>query len=298
MINKLPSVSIIFPNFNGGKEPLICLASVQKLNYPQKKLEIIVVDNASSDKSDQKIKARFPLAKLVKLDKNYGFAKAVNIGIRKANGEFIFVANDDLIFEKNSLLRLVEFILKDPKIGVLGGKIYLKSSPKKITSCGYMLNKLTGNVYKSPFPNKITSPDWVQGCAMLIPKKVFKKIGLFDSGFKHLFEDVDFCFRAKRFGLKVLYLPEAIFWHGESVSADKNLSLKYFNWYMGKLRFLFKHMPIINVLSILFIQIFIIMPYRSLILRDNRGIPFLKALIYTATKLPKIIQQRQDASYI
>lgn len=291
-MHSFPLISIIFPNYNGGKEPIDCLKSIQKLNYPKNNIEVIVIDNASSDGSDKKIKDRFPKIKLIKLDKNYGFAKAVNIGIKKAKGELIFVGNDDLVFEKNSLKNLADFTVKNPNIGVLGGKIYLKSSPRKITSSGYMINRLTGNIYKAPNPNELKEPDWVQGCAMLIPKKVFKKVGFFDEGFKHLFEDVDFCFRTRKKGYKIVYNPEAIFWHGESTSANKNLLQKYYNWYLGKLRFVLKNLSIYNILSILFVQTFLVIPFRGLVLRDGRFLPFINALFSTTRNFPKIAKER------
>ena len=119
-----PKVSIIFPNFNGGNEPLECLASIQKLNYLKEKIETIVIDNGSSDGSDIEIKKRFPKVKLIKNKSNLGFAKAINKGINKATGNFIFVTNDDLVFEKNSLKKLIEYARLHDEIGVIGGKIF------------------------------------------------------------------------------------------------------------------------------------------------------------------------------
>ncbi len=292
-LEKFPTISIVFPNYNGGNEPLECLQSVRKLNYPKSKIEVIIIDNNSSDGSDLEIKKHFPKVNLIKNKQNLGFAKAVNMGIKKSKGSYIFIGNDDLVLEKNSLKKMVEFMFKNPRVGVLGGKIFYKSSPKKICSAGYFINHWTGNVYKSKNHNQIYQPDWVQGCAILVPKAVFNQIGLLDENFVLLFDDFDLCTRARKKGFKIFYLPEAIFWHGESVTVDRNKSFKYFHWYKSKFYFLIKHYPLLNLLSIFLLQILIITPYRAIFLQDGRLSPFLKGLSWNIMNLPKTIVARQ-----
>lgn len=283
-----PSVSIIFPNYNGGAEPLECLESIKKLNYPKDKIETIVIDNNSHDGSDREIKKRFPSVKLIKNKQNIGFAPAVNMGIQKAGGKYIFIGNDDIILERNSLKTLIEYSLKNPKAGVLGGKIFYKSDPKKICSRGYMMNKFTGDVYVS---GGTTHPDWVQGCALLVPKKVLTKIGPLDAGYKLSFDDYDLCQRTRSAGFDVIYVPQAVFWHGESVTVDKNKPHKYYHWYKSKFRFLIKNMPVSSIVSILLFQILIATPYH-LIQRDGRFIPFLKGLIWNIKHLSQTLKLR------
>lgn len=291
-MKKLPTVSIIFPNFNGGKEPLDCLTSIQKLNYEKSKIETIVIDNNSQDGSDIKIKSEFPKVKLIKNSQNLGFAKAVNQGIKISKSNYVFVTNDDIVFEKNSLINLVNFAQQYSGASVIGGKIFYKYKPKKLASAGYKINIWTGAIKIAENPDLAKEPDWVQGCAILIPKLVFKKIGLFDTGFSHLFEDVDFCFRARRAGFKIIYFPNAKFWHGESLTADKNKSAKYLNWYKGKFRFIFKNLPIVNILSIVFIQTFLVIPYRAIVLKDGRLLPFIKGIIWNITNLSGTLKLR------
>src|SRR4030042_4827442 len=98
-----PMISIIFPNYNGGQNPLECLSSIEKLNYPKSKLETIIVDNHSTDESITKIKKQYLWVKIIELKKNLGFAGGINKGIKKANGTYLFITNDDILFEKNSL---------------------------------------------------------------------------------------------------------------------------------------------------------------------------------------------------
>jgi len=290
-----PSVSIIFPTYNGGKEPIECITSIKKLNYPKDKLEIIVVDNGSTDGSLAALR-RFKIQdsrfKIIENKINLGFAKGVNLGIKKSHGDYIFIGNDDIVFEKNSLKNLVDYSLNHPGVGILGGKIFFKSHPKKISSSGYMMNKWTGSVYVAPKPNKIKGPDWLQGCALLIPKKVLDELGLLDAEFTHFFEDYDLSIRAKRAGFKIIYLPSAIFWHRESTTANKDKPKKYYHWYRNKFRFILKNMPLANVLSITLVQILLISPYRAVVLRDGRLTPFLKGFSWNIKNLSRTIKAR------
>ena len=175
-MSKYPNISIIFPNFNGGKEPIECLNSIKRLNYPKKKLEIIVIDNNSSDGSDIKIEKGFPETILIRNKTNLGFAKAINQGIKKSTGEFVFIGNNDLVFEKNSIRNLILFSLKESNLGIAGGTLVSKQDRKKIISSFQTFNYITGRVKMNKI--KITKPcevQWVQGCAMLIPRSIFKK---------------------------------------------------------------------------------------------------------------------------
>ncbi len=287
-------VSIIFANYNGGQEPIDCLESIQSLKYPHSQLEVAVIDNGSSDGSPDQIAKKFPWVKLIKQKRNLGFAKAINLGIKQSSGEYLFIANDDLVFEEDSLTCMVDYLSSHSKVGVIGGKIFLKSKSKKIISSGFNINRWTGDIGRNLLTEREVEPDFVQGCAMLIPRLVLNKIGPLDDSFVHLFEDVDFCFRTRRAGLKVVYLPTAHFWHGESLTADKNKAKKYFHWYQGKFRFILKHFSPINVASILFIQILLVMPYRTIFLGDGRFQPFIKGLIWNLVNLRKTMKARYE----
>lgn len=281
---KYPKVSIIFPNYNGGNEPLDCLSSIQKLNYPKDRLEAIVVDNGSTDGSDLQIRKRFPKVILLKNKYNLGFAKAINQGAEKSKGEYLFITNDDIVFDKNSLRFMVNYAMQNPNVGLLGGKIFLKEAPQKICSSGYMMNLWTGHIYISPYAHKNHEPDWVQGCAMLISKPIFKILGGLDEAFTHYFEDQDLALRIRRLGFKVVYLPKALFWHGEGTTANKNIDKKTFEWYKNKFRFILKNLPVLNILSIFFVQFFLILPYRILCF-DKRSICMIHGLLWNLKRL-------------
>lgn len=291
--NNHPKISIIFPNFNGGKEPLDCLESIEKINYPKSKIQIIVIDNGSTDGSREIIEKRFKWVKLIKNPKNLGFAKAINQGIKLARSSYIFITNDDIVFETNSLKNLVEYSLKDSQVGIIGGLMYKKNPRKEISTAGNRMNLLTGNVFSCPNPQKIKEPGWIPGCGMLVKKDVVDKIGLLDDLFTYSFEDYDYCLRAKAAGFKVLYLPSAIFWHRVSTTANKNRELTHFQWYQSKLRFALKNLPILNVASIFLFQTAII-PWEAIFKRDHRIIPYIKAVIWNLTNLTNTLRARKQ----
>ena len=298
-MRKYPTVSIIFPNYNGGTQPTECIRSITNLSYPLSKIEVIMIDNHSSDNSVKLVKKRFPWVKIIVNAQNLGFAHAVNIGIKAALGKFVFIGNDDIIFEKNSLQNLFNYLLSHQKVGVISGKIFVKSDPKKITSAGFMMNKWTGNIHTSVSPNKIKEPDWVPGCAMLVPKTVTRTVGLFDTNFSLIyFEDFDYCVRVKQAGYKVVYIPQAVFWHGVTKTMNRNASVKYFEWYKNKIRFIFKHLPLINILSILLIQTLFVIPLRTLIFRDGRFIPYIRGFIANLKNLPALRSARSLHTYV
>ena len=299
-MRSLPLISIVFPNHNGGKEPLECLRSIENLSYPKDKIEVIVIDNNSTDGSleqlkvkSEKLKVEGRRLKIIENKENVGFAKAINQGIKCSNGEYIFITNDDIIFDKKSLKNLVEYANQHPKIGILGGKIFSKNNPTEVISCGYMMNKWTGNVYPSPSSDKVHEPDWIQGCAMLVLRKVIDKIGLLDEGFSLIyFEDFDFCLRAKKAGYSIAYIPSAHFWHGQSKTMNKDLAHKYYQWYKNKIRFILKNLPLFNIISILTLQFFFIAPYRMIVLRDKRLTPFLKGFYWNFKNILKTFVAR------
>lgn len=288
-----PKVSIVFTNFNGGNEPIDLLRSIEHLNYPRHKVETIMVDNNSQDGSPQKIQQMFPNIIQIRNKLNQGFVEGINTGLKRATGEYVFIANDDIVFAANTIRALISYLLHHAGVGIIGCKIFYKDHPKQIASSGYNINKWTGHVFIAPHPSRLKEPDWIQGCGMLMPKKLLSTIGLLDTKFSPAyFEDTDLCFRTKEAGFKVVYYPKTHMWHRESITMNRNLSKKYYFWYRSKFRFMLKHFPIPNTFVIVLLHIFIIMPIRSILLWDGRLIPFLRGIIWNMTHIKETFQAR------
>jgi len=286
-VENLPKVSIVFSNFNGGKEPLECLASIKKLNYPKNKIETIIIDNGSKDKSPEKIAGKFPEVNLIKLKKDIGLPASLNLGIKKSAGKYIFIANDDIVLEKNSIKNMVHFLEKNTNVGVLGGKVFYKNEPKKLSDSACDFNFYLGEIKKGLAKGEQIK--WLQSCSIMVPKIIFQKVGLFDSGFYPLyFDDFDFCLRVKNSGFKIVYLPNATFWHGVGKTTRQFSNKKvYYWWYKNKIRFYLKNATIVQIITATFFQITAIC-IKSFKEKQNVFSPFARALIVNIQEMNKI----------
>jgi hypothetical protein len=219
MIRKLPLVSIIIVNFNGKKWLVDCLDSIRKHDYGA--LEVIVVDNNSSDDSVKFIKATYPSAKIVLNNENLGFAEGNNRGVAAATGEYYFLLNNDTILCDQDLIRKsITFLVAHPKIGVIQPKICLLNHPDKIDLCGSFWTSTTMLYHYGCFQDEsdpLFSTDFpvftCKGAAMFVKKTCVDAIGLFDSDFWCYYEETDFCHRAWLAGYECWYFSQAKILH-------------------------------------------------------------------------------------
>mgnify|MGYP003395948958 CR=1 FL=1 len=129
-MNKL--VTVIIPNWNGKELLKVCLKSLANQSF--KDFEVVVIDNGSSDGSSDYIKKFHPKVKVIELDKNYGFAKAVNMGIQSTNSKYLFLLNNDTEVDKDCIKYLVETANKLKEAGFIAPKVlnFYKNSPKRL----------------------------------------------------------------------------------------------------------------------------------------------------------------------
>jgi GT2 family glycosyltransferase len=212
-----PKISIVIPTYNRKRDLLECLDSVQKLNYPS--YETIVVDNGSTDQTAEAVRRHFPNVKLIVSDVNLGVTGGRNLGARNSNGEYIFFLDHDTVVDGNALSELVTVIENDYEIGIAGPVIYYYEQPKRIWAAGTSINLLTGKIsfnkageVDAGLLNQIIEVQ-VLPTAFLVKREVVAKIGLFDDVYFAVYEDTDFCFRARGAGYKVVCVPTAKAWH-------------------------------------------------------------------------------------
>ena len=223
--------AIIILNYNGFPYILDCLCSLHQSLITNHQSPTIVVDNNSTDKSVKKIKKEFPKIKIIKNKKNLGFAGGNNVGIRWAsenNFDNIMLLNPDTIVEKNFLKPLLQLIGLDKKIGIVSPVLKGKEGKKTIFALGAKFNPILGrteHIHLKRAPLSAARQEMVSGCAMLIKKEVFEKIGLLDKKFFLYFEDSDFCLRARKAGFKIYVEPKSVILHKASLSLG-GLSLK------------------------------------------------------------------------
>ena len=228
----LPRVLITIVNWNGRDDLIALLASIKNLNYPKGNYTVMVVDNGSSDGSQTAVSQSFPDVYLLENKRNIGYVKAVNQGI--ANGlnmaaDYIWIFNNDVTVEENSLKRLVEAGQQDENIGVIAPVIYAYKNPEVIENVGYKINFWIGRLKKLKFGrdvfqndnNYYAEVDSQLGCATLIKSAVFKMVGNFQTIYNLYFEETDFNTRARKKGFRVVVVKDAKVWHKTASTMNK-----------------------------------------------------------------------------
>lgn len=207
-----PLVSVVIPTFNNKDSLLQCLKSLTVSSY--KNIEIIVVDNGSTDGTSEAVKQYFPEVKLITLNENTGVTGGRNTGAKVAKGEFILFLDHDMVADKEMIKILVEIMQKNANIGISGPVIYYYDEPEKIWAAGTSINMLTGKI---SFNNVMSSDEYfevqVMPAAIMVRRDVLRRVGLFDDTFFATYEDTDLCFRIRKAGYKVVCVPKAKSWH-------------------------------------------------------------------------------------
>ena len=225
-----PLVSVIVLNYNAGELLLNCIESIKKSAY--KNLEIIVVDNISTDKSQKICKEKYPGIKLIQNDENFGYCEGNNIGIRVAKGDYITILNPDTIVESNWIEELISAYNKfgeglyQPKHLSLNEKTVYMSAGNMLNIFGFGYAREKGKKDQNQF-NKIEEINYASGTCLFTSSNVLKKVGLFDPFIFLYHDDLDLGWRASQLGIKSYYVPTSIIYHAESYSLKWNAEKFY-----------------------------------------------------------------------
>ena len=219
-------VDVIVPNWNGQAWLSECLASLQSQTGLE--LEIIVVDNGSTDGSIELVKNKFPAVRLLELAENRGFAGAINAGIRAGSSPYVVWFNNDATAEPDCLARLLAGLKarEGQGFGMAGACVVFHDKPHIINSAGCQVgpdglgrDRAFGQPASQPLPTReIFGPS---GVVALYRREVFERAGLLDEGFFLYSEDIDFNYRAQLAGYRGLYVAEARASHRVSASARR-----------------------------------------------------------------------------
>ncbi len=272
---KSPKIAIVILNWNGKKDTKECLNSLKQITYSN--YEIILVDNGSVDGSVEMLEKEHQEIVLIKNKENLGFTGGNNVGIKKAlehNADYVLLLNNDTTVEQDFLEKMVGVAEQDASIGIVGPKIYYYSLPYIIWSAGgkyiHFLGKArTNGINKTDSPeyNVQREVSWVTGCAMMIKREVFEKIGLLEEQYFSNYEDLDFCISAERARYTIYYAPEAVIYH--KVARDwGGLDNPLYIYYQIRNNLLFIERKIKfpeNIIPLLFL-LFVSIPRRSLAL--------------------------------
>jgi GT2 family glycosyltransferase len=242
-----PLISTVILNWNGREYLYPCIRSVMEQTYPN--MEIILVDNASTDGSVEFIKNLFSNLRIIVNRENLGYGGGNNRGIREAKGRYIFVLNSDTEIEKDCVEMLWKCIEMEQRIGVSTPKILLYDQRNTIDAAGLTiyLDGLSigrGRLEPQEKYNQREEVFFGSGCASLYRKEMLEEIGLFDADFFAYAEDTDLGWRARLASWKSYYVPEAVVYHHHSKKFGTYSPLKAFLVERNRIWVAWKNFPL------------------------------------------------------
>jgi N-acetylglucosaminyl-diphospho-decaprenol L-rhamnosyltransferase len=248
-------LSVVIVTYNSGDTVMRCLESLE-VHPPTGVFETIVIDNASSDGTPERVRRRFPRVRLVADTVNRGYSKGVNRGMREASGRYILVLNPDIEVTDGSIDRLVSFMEDHPRTGLAGAKLVwpdgrVQPSCRSFYTLKALLLRRTflGRFFPRarPLREHLMSDydhetarrvDWVLGGCMIVRREALDAVGPMDERFFLYFEDTDWCYRMQQHGWEVWYVPDSVMIHRwERSSARSVLSRPFVNHLLSMLRY-------------------------------------------------------------
>jgi len=219
-------ISVVIVAWNAQHYLKLCLESLAAAP-PRRSMEVLVVDNASSDATVEMVESQFPWVKLIKSPENLGFSKGNNVAIRQAKGRYIALVNPDVIVFPGCLDALADFLDQNPKVGNVGPRVLnpdmsLQSSCRRFPtlwnnfcsasglSSKFKNSRFFAGEHMFYFAHDQTRPvDVIVGCFSFIRREAFDAIGLLDEDLFMYGDDVDWCRRARNAGWGVVFYPGA-----------------------------------------------------------------------------------------
>jgi N-acetylglucosaminyl-diphospho-decaprenol L-rhamnosyltransferase len=222
-------------------------------------MDVIVVDNASTDGSPDMVRTDFPHVRLVRNDENHGFPAANNQGLGLSQGRTLLLLNPDTEVVGDALATMVSHMDAYPEVGALGPQLRypdgsLQSSRRRFPSLSTALvestvvqewwkdNRILRRYYMSDTPDDAIQPvDWVVGACLMVRRQAYEQAGGLDEGFFMYSEEMDWCRRIKDAGWEIVYLPAATVIHHEGKSSEQVVAERHIRFQSSKVRYFRKH---------------------------------------------------------
>jgi len=303
---KYPFVSIIVANWNSLRFKGLLdefFESIFNLEYPSDRYEVIVVDNGSTDTSYNYIKERYHKVKLIKLDKNYGFTKANNIGASFARGKFLALINNDTVLDKKWLIEMMKYASKNAD-NIYCSKMLRYDKRKiicfnggKLLRWGWTKPIQSFEEDKSNVSNPFLS-FYADGCGTLISKKLYFELGGFDEYYHTYCEDYSLSWKALLYGHKIYCIPKSKFYHNISTTMGSRSSFVIYLLWRNRLRNIIKYPEILTLIIMLpsYIACSIFTFIAIYLYQEKNGsliYPIIKAHIRVLFELSMLINERR-----
>lgn len=230
----MSDTAIVILNFNGRHLLADCLASVGRLTTP---VDAVVADNGSTDGSLDYLRAKHPGTRVLDFGRNLGFAAGYNRALAQVEHPWLVLLNNDAALEPDWLERLLDFAAHHPRAAVLGGKLLFSGVAGRVVQSAGASFTEAGTAFEIGWGQPDTGQYQVggpvgaiPGAALLVRRAVWSELGGFDASYYAYLEDVDLCWRAWLRGHEVVYVPEAVAYHGYGSSGGGRLSPFRLRW--------------------------------------------------------------------
>ncbi|MFL5731989.1 MAG: glycosyltransferase family 2 protein [Chloroflexia bacterium] len=244
------TVSVVVPTLDNPVLLAECVASLRKLDYPADKVEIVVADNGSKERTAEMLRSRYPKVRHIKLGSNTGFVGACNRGASEASGEYVAFINDDAVAEPGWLEGLFAGLEAGGEGTVCAAAHIRSQDGREVEFSGASANLFGVGRPRSVWgwPGSLETPGlgtpllFASGGAMLIQRRTFLDVGGFDPHFFAYFEDVDLGWRLWALGYKVAYAPGAVVRHiGGATGSRAGAHRRYVLWESNSLATVLKN---------------------------------------------------------
>jgi GT2 family glycosyltransferase len=229
------SVAIVIPSWEGRALLETCLPAVFASTVP---VEVLVVDNGSTDGTRAWLRRTYPQIQVISNPVNFGFAKAVNQGIRASHAEWVALLNNDAVPNADWIAQLLEVGSFDERIGAVASRMMFRDTPHVVSSLGIRVDGSGGAwdlcIGETRWPTQPIEIFGASGGACLYRRKMLEDVGLFDERFFAYFEDVDLAWRAQWRRWKTRLSPNAVVYHALSATLGEQSPFK--RYYLGRNR--------------------------------------------------------------
>lgn len=242
-----PLVIAIILNWNKDDLTLDTLASLREQIYPR--LQTLVLDNGSDNQQEAlaRIRAAFPQVRTLASKRNLGFAGGCNVGMRAAlelGADYLLLLNNDVLLQPDAIAELVAALQADTGAGAAGPLIYYASEPERVWFGGGKV-RMGGRVLPEHGEgagihsgSPTMESEWLPGTAVLVRREAVARAGMMNASYFLYWEDVEWCFRLRNAGYRLLLVPRSIIYHKvNATSGDLPLTIVYY-WERNRLRFI------------------------------------------------------------